>query len=96
MWQYVGIIRNEQNLKLAKEEIEKIEEAFGYKDKCPNREAFDLRNMITIAKLIVDFALKRKESRGGHFREDYTGKHEPARHYRRTKNTDKYEEIYVK
>lgn len=96
MWQYVGIIRNEQNLKKAKEEIEKIEEAFGYKDKCPNREAFELRNMITIAKLIVDFALKRKESRGGHFREDYTGKHEPARHYTRTKNTDKYEEIYVK
>ena len=96
MWQYVGIIRNEQNLKLAKTEIEKIEEAFGYNDKCPNREAFELRNMITVAKLIINFAIKRKESRGGHYREDYTGKHEPARHYTITKNTDKYEEIYVK
>ncbi len=96
MWQYVGIIRNEQNLKHAKEEIEKIENAFGYSDKCPNREAFDLRNLITIAKLIVDFAIKRKESRGGHFREDYTGKHEPARHYATKRGTNKYEEIYVK
>lgn len=96
MWQYVGIIRNEQNLEHAKKEIEKIEKTFGYVDKCPNREAFELRNMIAVAKLVVDFAIKRKESRGGHFREDYTGKHEPARHYMRTKNTDKYEEIYVK
>ena len=96
MWQYVGIIRNEQNLEHAKKEIEKIEKTFGYVDKCPNIEAFELRNMIAVAKLVVDFAIKRKESRGGHFREDYTGKHEPARHYTRTKNTDKYEEIYVK
>lgn len=96
MWQYVGIIRNEQNLEHAKKEVEKIEEAFGYADKCPNKEAFELRNMIVIAKLVIDFAIRRKESRGGHFREDYTGKHEPARHYTRTKNTDKYEEIYVK
>lgn len=96
MWQNVGIIRNEQNLMLAKRDIAKIDRAFGYVDKCPNREAYELRNMIAVSKLIIDFAIKRKESRGGHFREDYIGKHEPARHYTRTKNTDKYEEIYVK
>lgn len=96
MWQYVGIIRNEKNLEQAKKELVKIEKEFSYRDKCPNREAFDLRNMIAIAKLIVDFAIRRKESRGGHFREDYPEKIEPARHYTRCKNTDEYEEIYVK
>lgn len=96
MWQYVGIIRNEKNLEQAKKELENIEKDFGYTDKCPSREAFDLRNMIAVAKLIVDFAIQRKESRGGHFREDYPEKVEPARHYTRCKNTDEYEEIYVK
>lgn len=96
MWQYVGIIRNEKNLAIAKEELKNIEKDFGYTDKCPNGETFDLRNMIAVAKLIVDFAIQRKESRGGHFREDYPEKIEPARHYTRCKNTDEYEEIYVK
>ncbi len=96
MWQYVGIIRNEANLQIAKKEIEKIEELFGYKNKCPNLEALELRNMLTVAKLTVDFAIQRKESRGGHFREDFAVKNDPAKHYTKTVNTDKYEEIYVK
>ena len=27
--------------------------------------------MLTIAKLIIDFAIERKESRGAHYRSDY-------------------------
>ena len=56
-------------------------------------------NIMTILKfgllLVIDFALNRKESRGGHFREDFKEKQEPARHYIKTKETN-YEEIYVK
>ncbi len=96
MWQKVGIIRNEKNLKSALKEIDEIIQTFGYQDKCPSKEAYELRNLLTIAKLIVEFALKRKESRGGHYREDYPGKHEPARHYTCTKNNKTYEELYVK
>lgn len=96
MWQNVGIIRNETKLKQAQKEINEIRELLGYTDKCPTKEAYELRNLLTIAKLAVNFALKRKESRGGHYREDYTGKHEPARHYTTTIKTGTYEEIYVK
>ena len=96
MWEKVGIIRNEKNLKEALKEMEKISEAFGYTDKCPSKEAYEVRNLLTIGKLVIEFALKRKESRGGHFREDYPGKHEPARHYTKTIKQNKYEEIYVK
>lgn len=96
MWTKAGIIRNEKNLKTALNEIDEIKEVFGYSDKCPSREGYELRNLLTIAKLVIEFAIKRKESRGGHFREDYQGKHEPARHYTSTKNSKTYEEIYVK
>lgn len=96
MWKKVGIIRNENNLKSALNEILEIKKAFGYTDKCPSKEGYELRNLLIVAKLVIEFALKRKESRGGHFREDYSGKHEPARHYTFTINNKKYEEIYVK
>ena len=96
MWNKVGIIRNENNLNEALSEIDILSKKFEYKDKCPSKEAYELRNLLTVAKLITEFALKRKESRGGHFREDYSGRHEPARHYTKTLNDNKYEEIYVK
>ncbi len=96
MWEKAGIIRNEKDLKTGLKELEEIQEAFGYTDKCPSKEAYELRNLIICGKLIIEFALNRKESRGGHYREDYTGKIEPARHYATTINKGKYEEIYVK
>ncbi|MCR5261343.1 MAG: L-aspartate oxidase [Candidatus Gastranaerophilales bacterium] len=96
MWDKVGIIRNENNLKQALTEIDEIAKTFGYTDKCPSKEAYELRNLLTVAKLVTEFAIRRKESRGGHYREDYPGKHEPARHYTKSINDNKYEEIYVK
>ena len=96
MWNNVGIIRNEKNLKAALKEVAEIKAAFGYKDKCPSKEAYELRNLLTVAQVVIEFAIKRKESRGGHYREDYTGKHEPARHYTATLYNKNYEEIYVK
>ena len=95
MWNKVGIIRNEKNLQEAIKELEVISNEFGYTDKCPSQEAYELRNLLIVAKLVIDFALNRKESRGGHFREDFKEKQEPARHYIKTKETN-YEEIYVK
>ncbi len=71
MWENAGIVRNGKKLSDASEKIKEAEEQFGCKYKCPNRKAYEIRNMLTIAKLITDFALERKESRGAHYREDF-------------------------
>jgi L-aspartate oxidase len=36
-----------------------------------NRRSFELQNMIQTAKLIIQAALKREESRGAHYRKDF-------------------------
>jgi L-aspartate oxidase len=71
MWQDVGIIRNEEMLLKAKKEISLLKDDFAHLYKCADRNCYEIRNMLTVASLITDFALKRKESRGAHFREDY-------------------------
>jgi succinate dehydrogenase / fumarate reductase flavoprotein subunit len=39
--------------------------------------ALDLHNMLTVSEAVTMCAVERKESRGGHFREDHQGK-DPA------------------
>jgi succinate dehydrogenase / fumarate reductase flavoprotein subunit len=36
--------------------------------------ALDLRNLLTISEAVARAAIERKESRGGHFRDDYPDK----------------------
>lgn len=80
MWTKAGIIRNEADLFSALKEIEAIDRQFGYSDKCPSGEAYELRNLITVAKMVTEFAAERKESRGGHFRSDYPQKSDKTVH----------------
>ena len=80
MWKNVGIIRNEEKLMIAKAKIEELKEKFGYTYKCPDRSSYEIRNMLTIAELIIEFALKRKESRGAHCRLDYLNSNEECIH----------------
>lgn len=96
MWQKVGIIRNEEGLKSALREIESLKSEFGYTDKCPSKAAYDLRNLLTAGGLVTEFAINRKESRGGHYREDYKNTSDTPIHYTKTINDNKYGEIYVK
>ena len=72
MWNNVGIIRTESSLLTALSEINKIEEIFANKDKCASLDEYELRNMILVAKCIINAALSRKDSIGAHYRADST------------------------
>jgi L-aspartate oxidase len=73
MWDYVGIVRSSFRLSRALRRLEVIAseiEAF-YKKTTVTNDLIELRNIATIAKLIVQCALSRKESRGLHYTTDY-------------------------
>jgi succinate dehydrogenase / fumarate reductase, flavoprotein subunit len=83
MQDLVGIVRNEEELLKAMDELKKLWDRFS-KVKVPgNREynngwhtALDLQNLLTVSEAITRAAIERKESRGAHFREDYPVKDE--------------------
>jgi L-aspartate oxidase len=73
MSDFVGIVRNEDRLFLALERVEQIKKAIEeYYLATPARYAVaELRNIATVAELIIQSALSRKESRGLQFLEEY-------------------------
>jgi fumarate reductase (CoM/CoB) subunit A len=75
MWQDGGIIRNEKGLIAAVDTVEKLrEDARGLPTECSRQDLIniiELRSATRIASLILQGALKRKESRGSHLREDF-------------------------
>lgn len=71
MWDKVGIIRSEEGLSEAKAAIDELSHSFMRTRKCLNRDEYEYRNMLTVAKLVIESALNRKESRGAHSRSDY-------------------------
>ncbi len=80
MWNNVGIIREEKSLEDAKEQILMMKKEFKRTRKCFNRDEYEYRNMLTVAEVIVDSALLRKESRGAHSRSDYKQTEKSAKH----------------
>jgi len=70
MWENVGILRSESSLLSALSQVKKIEMEFNTCDKCENLSEYELRNMLHVAKLIIESALKRNESIGAHYRND--------------------------
>lgn len=89
MWNNVGIIRSEENLLKARKEVENFKKAFKRTRKCLNKEEYEYRNMLSVASLIIDSALLRKESRGAHCRSDYSQLDRVARHTNLLKNEEK-------
>lgn len=76
MWNYVGIVRSEQRLKLVKKRMQPIldEVAQHFNDYLLTPDLIELRNLALIAELIVKSAMIRKESRGLHYMLDYPEK----------------------
>lgn len=94
MWNNVGIIRTEEGLIKAQKEIERMKNNFKRFRKCLNRDEYEYRNMLTIASLIIESALSRKESRGAHSRADFKQTNDNPMHSNILK-TDEKELFYV-
>lgn len=73
MSDYVGIVRNNERLKRANKRLDLLHEETEtlYQKTQVSPQLCQLRNMITVAYLIVKSAELRKESRGLHFNTDY-------------------------
>ena len=78
MSDYVGIVRNNERLQRAMKRLDLLfaETEELYKKTIVSPQLCELRNMITVAFLIVKSAEFRHESRGLHFNTDYQGKTE--------------------
>ena len=68
MEEKAGIIRCEKSLK---ESLVKLQEWDKILKPACSREELELKNMTTVACMVTSSALKRKESRGAHYRSDF-------------------------
>lgn len=64
MWQYAGIARTAKGLRTARTMLADIEKRLP-------AGATEEQNLVETARLIVEAAMQRKESRGGHYRSDF-------------------------
>lgn len=78
MWEYVGIVRSTTRLQTAEKKIGVLElewETFlfqhGWEPTMVGLEACETRNLFCCAKLVVNSALARQESRGLHYTIDF-------------------------
>ena len=80
VWNYCGMARTEEGLKEGKKRVRELREEFNQNITVPGsdgeynpelQKAWRLKDFLDLAELMMDDASHRKESCGGHFREEY-------------------------
>tara|TARA_B100000676_G_scaffold89176_1_gene88922 strand:+ start:20142 stop:21743 length:1602 start_codon:yes stop_codon:yes gene_type:complete len=86
MWRFVGVRRQADTLKEALETIDRWRR-YVLPAQFTSLQGWELQNMLTVARIMVDAAFQREESRGVHLRTDFPGlDHNWDRHLRISKS----------
>jgi L-aspartate oxidase len=72
MWRRAGLVRSAESLRAAVTQLAAWQESVsGARERAADRELRRVASLATVGLLVARAALRREESRGGHFREDF-------------------------